>query len=48
METRANAHLDYCVFYWRNCNGDVPLMFGKQCIYLPVFYKIKSTPLVLQ
>lgn len=37
METRANAHLDYCVFYWRNCNADVLLIFGKPCIYLPVF-----------
>lgn len=37
IQTSANAHLDYCVFYWRNCNGDVLLMFGKQCVYLPFF-----------
>lgn len=37
IQTSGNAHLDYCVFYWRNCNGDVQLIFGKHCIYLPVF-----------
>jgi len=43
IQTSANGHLNYCIFYWRNCNGDGLLMFGKQCIYLPVFLKVKAS-----